>query len=391
MRLLQLTPKPPYPPYDGGAIASTHFIELWKGAGWQAHGLTMNTYKHPYDPTYPTPVPFTAVAVDTRPTPLGALRNLLLTRRPYHVDRFSSPAYREALRRLLETFQPDLIQVESPYLTPYIQDLSTPAVYRLHNIEWQIWQRHAREQRWPLRWYFSLQAKRIYRYEQVILHAYAGLLPISEKEADWAQNAGYTGPMEVFPFGIEVQAYPYTPPDTEPPTVGFIGGLDWLPNQEGIVWFLEQVWPIFRRKHPRAELFIAGRNCPKWLYRYADAHTHILGAVPDAKAFLQAHPIFIAPLFSGSGIRIKLIEAFAMGRAIVATPIAAESLIFEEGKHLLLAETPQDFVESLSALYVDVELRLRLGAAARCLAETHYDRAQHLPKLSAFYARVLGR
>lgn len=116
-----------------------------------------------------------------------------------------------------------------------------------------------------------------------------------------------------------------------------------------------------------------------------------MGAVPDAKAFLQAHPIFIAPLFSGSGVRIKLIEAFATGRAIIATPIAAESLIFEEGKHLLLAETPQDFVGSLSALYVDVELRLRLGAAARRLAETHYDRAQHFPKLSAFYARVLGR
>lgn len=391
MRLLQLTPKPPYPPHDGGAIGNAQFVELWKSAGWDAHGLTMSTYKHPYDPTYPTPIPFTAIAVDTRPTPLGALRNLLLTRRPYHVDRFSSQAYRKALQHLLDTFLPDLIQVESPYLTPYIQGLDTPAVYRLHNIEWQIWQRHAQEQRWPLRWYFTLQAKRIAHYEQIALHAYAGLLPISEKEADWARNAGYTGPMEIFPFGIEVRAYPYTPPEGEPPTIGFIGGLDWLPNQEGIVWFLEKVWPAFRKKYRQAQLFIAGRNCPKWLYRYADSQTHILGTVPDAKAFLQAHPIFIAPLFSGSGIRIKLIEAFATGRAIVATPIAAESLIYESGKHLLLAETPQAFVEHLSALFEDSKLRLRLGAAARQLAETHYDRAQHLPKLSAFYARVLGQ
>lgn len=390
MRLLQLTPKPPYPPHDGGALAAAHFAELWKSAGWRACNLTMSTYKHPHDPTYPAPIELFPVAVDTRPTPLGALRNLL-SQRPYHIDRFQSEAYRQALKELIQTFQPDLIQVESPYLTPYIETLPIPAVYRLHNLEWQIWQRYAQEKRWPLRPYFSLQAKRIARYEQTALHAYAGLLPISDKEAEWARRVGFTGPMEILPFGIEVQAYPYTPPQNDPPTIGFIGGLDWLPNQEGIVWFLEKVWPAFRKKHRQAQLFIAGRNCPKWLYRYADAQTHILGTVPDAKAFLQAHPIFIAPLFSGSGIRIKLIEAFATGRAIVATPIAAESLLYETGKHLLLAETPQAFVEHLSALYEDPKLRLRLGAAARQLAETHYDRTQHLPKLSAFYARVLGR
>ncbi|MCX7606342.1 MAG: glycosyltransferase family 4 protein [Bacteroidia bacterium] len=390
MRLLQLTPKPPYPPHDGGAIGNAYFLELWQMAGWEPHSLTMSTYKHPYDPSYPTPVPLTAVPVDTRPTIGGALRNLL-SHEPYHVARFRSKMYKTALQTLLTTFQPDLIQVESPYLTPYIERIPIPAVYRLHNIEWQIWERHARERRQPFRSYLHLQAKRIRKYEKHILTHYAGLLPISEKEADWIQHTGYEGAVEIFPFGVDVSSYLPSHLGEKNPRIGFIGGLDWLPNQEGILWFLEEVWPSFRRKHPSAHLSVAGRNCPPWLYRYADEQTHILGPVPDAKAFLQAHEICIAPLFSGSGIRIKLIEAFAMGRAIVATSIAAESLIYTAGKDLLIADDPRSFSEALSALYTDEQLRIQLGTAARLLAESHYDRKALLPRLQAFYATVLGK
>jgi len=370
-------------------MGNAYFLELWQAAGWSAQSLVMSTYKHPYDPSYPAPVPLQAVPVNTRPTPWGALANLLRSE-PYHVARFRSPAYRKALQDLLATYQPHLIQVESPYLTPYIQGLSIPAVYRLHNIEWQIWSRHAKEGPVLLRPYLHLQARRIRHYERAALFEYAGLLPISEKEADWAYQAGYRGPMETFPFGIEIEKYSAPPLGENPPRLGFIGGLDWLPNQQAIVWLLEKVWPAFRRRFPEAELSIAGRNCPRWLYRYADSHTHILGEVPNALEFFHRHEIFLSPLFSGSGIRIKLIEAFATGRAIVATSLAAESLTFQNGVHLHIADTPEAFLEAMSLLYADPMHRQRMGAAARQLAETHYDRKALLPRLKAFYLRVLA-
>jgi len=264
-------------------------------------------------------------------------------------------------------------------------------VYRLHNIEWQIWERHTKEAKPFLRPYFRLQTKRIRAYEAKSLHAYAGLLPISEKEADWAYQAGYRGPMEVFPFGIEVEKYAAPPLGQARPRIGFIGGLDWLPNQQAVVWLLEKVWPAFRRRFPEAELSIAGRNCPRWLYRYADSHTHILGEVPNALEFFYQHEIFLSPLFSGSGIRIKLIEAFATGRAIVATSLAAESLTCQDGLHLHLADTPEAFLEAMSVLFTDSAHRQRMGAAARQLAETHYDRKALLPRLKAFYLRLVGQ
>lgn len=390
IRLLQLTPKPPYPLRDGGAIGNAYFLEMAQAMGWQAHGLTMSTYKHPYDPSYSAPVPLTAVPVDTRPTPWGALTNLF-SREPYHLMRFRSSAYERALAHLLETFQPDIIQVESPYLTPYVERLPVPKVYRLHNIESQIWARHADEERWFLRPYFRLQAARIAQYERQILHLYQGLLPISEKEALFAQESGYQGQMEVFPFGIDVESYEASPLGHPTPRIGFIGGLDWLPNQQGILWFLEKVWQNFKRHYPEAQLSIAGRNTPRWLYRYADSQTHILGEVPDARAFFQEHEIFIVPLFSGSGIRIKLIEAFATGRAIVATSIAAESLVYEAGQHLFIADTPGSFQEALAALFTDATLRQRMGQAARRLAEYQYDRRALLPRLKAFYEALLRR
>ncbi|MCX8112086.1 MAG: glycosyltransferase family 4 protein [Bacteroidia bacterium] len=390
IRFLQLTPKPPYPPNDGGALAMAHALETVTLLGWETHGLTMSTYKHPYTPQPSIPTPFTAIEVDTRPTLRGALRNLL-SREPYHVARFRSSQYAYALEQLIDKFQPHIIQVESPYLTPYVESIPLPKVYRLHNIESQIWHRHAQERKWYLRSYFYLQAKRIEAYERSILSVYDGLLPISEKEARFAEDSGYRGRMEIFPFGIEVEKYKAPSLEAHPPRIGFIGGLDWMPNQQGIVWFLDKVWKPFRRKHPDAHLSIAGRNTPRWLYRYADSHTHILGEVPNAQAFLHQHEIFIAPLFSGSGIRIKLIEAFATGRAVVATSIAAESLVYQAGHEVLIADTPRAFLESLSLLYTDKTLRERMGRAARALAERQYDRRILLPRLKAFYESLLHR
>ncbi|MCS7297154.1 MAG: glycosyltransferase family 4 protein [Bacteroidia bacterium] len=388
-RILQLTTKPPYPLKDGGALATAHTLEAIHELGWAAWGLTMNTYKHRFELPPNLPIPITVVEMNTRPTLYGAFMNLFSSL-PYHLVRFQSRAYAHTLEELIQAFRPDLVQVESLYLTPYVEKLPVRRVYRMHNIESQIWHRYAQEQSWYLRSYFRLQAQRIERYELQALPTYDGILAISEKEAQWSQAKHPKGRVMVFPFGLEIERYNAPPLEREPPRIGFIGGLDWLPNLEGLVWFLEKVWIPFRRKHPKAILSIAGRNTPSWLSRYADSHTHILGEITEAREFFYSNDIFVVPLFSGSGIRIKLIEAFATGRAVVATPIAAEGLTCKAGHHLLIAETPHQFIEALSLLYTDASLRARLGEAARSLAERVYDRKSFLPHLREFYESLLS-
>ncbi len=198
-------------------------------------------HEHAQAPCLPAgTLPQKSVFVDTTLRPWPALKNLLFSRRPYHVDRFQSTAYQAALEETLATFRPDLIQVESPYLTPYVENLSLPRVYRLHNVEYLIWARLAREKPWPLRYYFTTQARRIHHYETRILHTYQGLIPISEKEAAFIQESGYRGPVALIPYAIAIEEYDAPPLREENPRIGFIGGLDWLPNLAGITWFLER-------------------------------------------------------------------------------------------------------------------------------------------------------
>lgn len=386
LRILQLTPKPNYPPRDGGALASLHFVEMWLRLGWQVETLAMSTPKHPAPPQ--TPFPQKTLFVDTTPRPWPAIKNLLFSQRPYHVERFWSPDYQAALAETIASFKPHLIQVESPYLTPYVEKLPLPRIYRLHNIEYLIWERLAQEKPWPLRLYLSLQAWRIRSYETHILPTYQGLIPISERELAFVKASGYRGAVELIPYAIDVGAYAAPPLRKQNPRIGFIGGLDWLPNLAGIEWFLRRVWPEFARRHPQAQLSIAGRNCPPRLYRYASPQVRILGEIPDSKAFLYEHDILIVPLFSGSGIRIKIIEGWAAGRAILSTSIGAENLVCQPGRDLLIADDEKGFLNALEALYTDASIRQKLAHHGRLLAETMYNRESQLPRFRRFYEQV---
>ncbi len=388
MRILQLSPKPVYPPKDGGAIGNLIFVELWQRLGYEVRVLAMATPKHPAPPTPPSHFHQQTVFVDTNPGPFSALVNLFLSDQPYHVDRFYKPAYEKALAEVIQSYRPDLIQVESPYLTPYVTVYNIPRVYRLHNIEHQIWQRLAQERSGLVQWYLHLQARRIRQYEAHIMHLYYGLLPISEKEAAWIHQSGYDGPSVLIPFMIDVSAYQAPPLRKQNPHIGYIGGLDWLPNISGLVWFLEKVWPAFVARHPEAQFFIAGRNCPASLRRYESRNVHILGEVADAKAFLYDHDIIVVPLFAGSGVRVKIIEAFATGRAVISTTIGAESLIYHPHVNIYIADTAAAFLSALENLYVSSVERQTLGRNARILVEQFYNIEQVLPTARRFYERV---
>lgn len=400
MRILILTKKFPYPLKDGEAIAIFNLIKGFSNLGHGVTALSINTIKHHFDiQQLPTDVKaladFHEVTVDTSPTYGGALGNLLAGT-PYHVDRFISEAYRQKLRELLNNNKYDLIQCEGLFLGPYLDDIrqlsKAPVVLRAHNVEAEIWGRMAANQANPLkRWYIGLQAKRLGQYEVTQLNRYDAIVPITDDDGRKLKTLGANKPMHTTPAGIDLTRFDgYDRFEQIPNTVFFIGGLDWLPNQEGLQWFLQNVWPKVYQQNPQWQFHIAGRNMPDWLRQLKAEGVQVLGEVDSAVEFMARRQIMVVPLLSGSGMRIKIVEGMAVGKPIVATTVGAEGIEYTNGKDILIADAAEAFTQQVLQLMANPTQANNVGKNARQLIESKYDNGKFAAKLIEFYRSQFG-
>ncbi len=196
-----------------------------------------------------------------------------------------------------------------------------------------------------------------------------------------------TLPVIDIPFGIDVPDNNL--PDSLPANTGqgffHLGSMNWMPNQEGIKWFLEKVWPLVHIKHPELTFSLAGRAMPQWLKVLKMPGVIIDGEVPDAREYMNQHDVMIVPLFSGSGIRIKIIEGMLAGKAIITTPVGAEGINYTDGQNLLIARDVADFEKAIEYLNENSAARLRIGTDARRLVIKEHNNAVLMEKLVRFY------
>lgn len=347
-----------------------------KELGHELTLVALNTLKHRQDPAalehlgqvYTT-------QIDTTLKPWAALRNLLFGKRAYNIERFDSPQHHRLLQQVLEQDTYDLIQLEGAYIGLYLPTLRrfsrAPIVLRAHNVEYQIWHRMALSERNPLkRWYYHHLARRGRQFEQDLLPRLDGVVAITQQDADGFRQLGYNGPLEAIPAGIEIPEV--VPQATVPDSIAFLGSLEWLPNIQGLEWFLNHVWPLVSKQKPGLSFHIAGKNPPRRVLEWNYPGIKLHGQVPDAHAYLSRYPVIISPLLSGSGMRIKLLESMAMGKAVVATSIAAEGIAVEDGHHLLLADEPTTFADAIISLFDHPQRISTLGEQARSLALSQY-------------------
>jgi len=346
-------------------------------AGAEVEILSLNPRKHHSDERA-SPLPLQAVDIDTS-------RVTLSREAPFVVARFISAAFRETLRSTLRRFQPDVVQIESPFLLPYARDVRSARVaFRSLNVEFRIWDALARNERNPLR-RLALRyiASSLRRYETRHLNTPDAVIPISEDDAADFRDLGCTRPIHVVPCGITLSDLPAVQP--EPRSVGFIGSLDFRPNQEAVAWIVDELWP----RVPDAKLYLAGSSPPEWLRRRAAGKSiEFLGHVPDAEAFLRRMSVVIAPLFAGGGMRIKVLEAMALAKPIVATPLGAGGIDVTHGRDILLAEDAPSFAEAVNRLLREPDTAARLGAAARAMVGERYDSDALGRELLAFYKKT---
>lgn len=400
MKILQLCHKPPLPAIDGGCIAMNNITQGLLKSGNEVKLLTIFTHKHPLDEqqlpaSYREASGIEGVFVDTRVNVIDAFSSLI-TRDSYNVSRFFCPAFDRVLSDLLNSARFDIVHLESLFMTPYLPTIrrfsSAPIILRSHNLEHIIWERVASGTRNKAkRAYLKHLAKQLKQYELQVLNDVDGIAAISERDRAHYEALGTTVPLIHLPFGIDLNLHPKKQGRRySAPSLFHIGAMDWLPNLEGMIWFLEEVWPLVLKKHPNAELHLAGKGLhPGTLPETQGVRVH--GEVDDALAFRDRHDIMIVPLLSAGGIRIKIIEAMAEGKAIVSTGVGAEGIHGKHDRHFLLADEASDFSTQICRLLENPSDLERLGEAARSLAEEAFDNRQITERLVAFYQQIISQ
>jgi polysaccharide biosynthesis protein PslH len=398
MNILQICNKSPFPPKEGGPIA---MYNLSNGLMMHNHSvdiITMNTFKFrvdvdtlPVDYRYKTN--FTAVFVDTRLKYSEAFLNLFSSK-SYHIQRFDSQEFRNTLICILKNKNFDIVQLETIYVTPYIDTIrkysKAKIVLRAHNIEHLIWQRYASTISNSIkRKYIMYLTRKLKNYEMSVFNKVDGIAAISNVDAEYIINSGFTTPLTTVPFGLDFNKCTFQPQKQGMPTFFHLGSMDWMPNQEAIKWFLEKCMPGISQRFPETKVYLAGRNMPSWIYNYKFPNLEVVGEVEDATAFMQSQSVMFVPLLSGSGVRVKIIEGMSLGKTIISTSIGAEGINYTDGVNLLIANTPEEFLEKFKLCIDDPELCSRIGTNARKLIEKEHNIPVVTEKLIELYLSLI--
>lgn len=366
-------------------------------AGEKVKVLAVNSNKYSVDPEkipadYREKTGIELVYIDLSIKPLAAFANLF-SNKSYHVERFISKSFHLKLTEILQQSDFDIVQIETLYMSPYIKTIRNNSkakiVLRAHNIEHLIWERITESTKNPIKKaYLAHLSRTLKNYETTILNSYDGIVPISEKDAGFFEQAGNT-PVLAVSFGIHPDKLKATAKVPVENALFHIGSMNWIPNEEGIRWFLDEAWPLITDKMPALKVYLAGREMPQWLSQLKLTKVEIVGEVPDAQEFIQSKAISIAPLFSGSGIRIKIIESMAMGKAVISTTIGAEGIHYTDGKDILIANTAEEFLKAAEYLYHNPEKRKEIGGNARKLILAKHDNKKIIQTLISFYREIL--
>ena len=400
MKILQLSKKFPYPLKDGEAIAVTYLAQAFAKLGNEVTLLSMNTSKHWFD-MGDLPADFDHYAaihtayVDNRIRPLPALRNLF-SQKSYHIERFEEETFAAHLKMLLQQEPFDVVQLESVYLAPYIpiirQFSSAKIVLRAHNVEHEIWERVATNGSPLKKWYLQKITPRLKKYEVENLNNYDLVVGITARDVERFRQLGLRRPATVVPIGLECRHYlPDYSSFQRPLSLSFIGSLDWMPNQEGLKWFLEQVWtPLLAPRFPNLTFHIAGRTAPDWIRRLNMERVIFHGEVVSAPAFINQHSMMVVPLLSGGGMRAKILEGMAVGKVVLSTSLGMEGIEARHQEEALLADTPEQFAAALQWCYDQPEGLIAMAHRAQVFCMENYDNLEIGRRLIDTYHGLVG-
>ncbi|MCD4730280.1 MAG: glycosyltransferase family 4 protein, partial [Bacteroidales bacterium] len=307
MKILFLCNKSPYPPKEGGPMAMNANIEGLIAAGHQVKVLALNTNKYfikldEIPQEYIDKTKIELIYQDLSIKPFDAFLNLF-SKKSFHVERFISVAFAEKIVETLEQDEYDIVQLEMLYMTPYINVIrkhsKAKIILRSHNVEHLIWERvTAITENTLKRSYLKGLTRKLKNYELNAINQYDGIATISKKDAEFYLKNNSSVPVVDISFGVDINQYEVSSESFEFPSLFHLGSMNWMPNEEGIKWFIETTWSMVSEKFPELKFYLAGRMMPEWLEKLSIDNIEVLGEVEDAQDFINSKAIMIVPLFS---------------------------------------------------------------------------------------------
>jgi sugar transferase (PEP-CTERM/EpsH1 system associated) len=368
VRILFLTPRLPYPPNRGGEIIIFNFL---KHLAARHEVALVSFYDHREDLANRAALLEYCVRVDAVPRP-GKLSPGVMLRclggTSYSIARHTSPAYRGAVREVVQEFRPDLAQIEIFFMGNYLDELAgIRTVLHMHDVTWVMWDRMAQVSRPGLRPLIALEAARIRRDELRICRAVDVCVTVSETDQRrLLEAAGGSVRSAVVVPGVDAAAFEPVDPVEATHDLVFVGSMHYLPNVDAAEFFVHDVLPRIAREVPDVTFTIVGTRPSAAVRRLAaDPRVRVTGAVADVRPYYAAAAATIVPLRIAGGVRMKILEAMAFGVPIVSTTIGAEGLGLTHGRELLLGDGPQGLAEAAIRVLRDAGLRRMLAAGAR--------------------------
>jgi len=406
LRVLWLSHLVPYPPAGGAPQRSYHLLRQ-AAARHEVHLLALNqTALLSTQETVEAAVHHlsrwcASVSVHAipwdhwRPGRMARAAQALFSSDPYAVRWLRSGAVQRRLRAWLQERSFDLVHVDTLGLAPYLDGMSRASVVLTHHdIESHLAARLAdRDEHRLRRWYRRLDAVKLARLERRVCRSVAVNVAVSALDAE--RLAEVAGPVRtaVVENGVDVEFFRPAERTRQGEADGlvFAGSLETYPNRDAVTYLLQDIWPRLLAERPERRLTLVGRSpAPDAVAAARDPRVRVTGRVDDVRRYIAAAGIYVCPIRVGGGTRLKVLDALAMGKPMVATATAVEGLELVAGEHYLRAETPEEFVAHIRRLEGDASLRCRLGAAGRELVERRYSWDVIGRRLEAAYQTAVG-
>lgn len=394
MKILFVTARFPFPPFKGDQSIPFHRLKYMG----DKHDITLLTfYENKKELTFLEKIaPYCKLVITVKKSFFRSLFNMLVfglfSRLPFQVLYYQSRKFKQQLTKLMAETSFDIFHVYMLRLAEYgknIQHPGMPKILELIDSMQMNFQRRLEKEKWPKKWFFKLELKRLRTYEPQMVKNYHRSIVVSEKDKDFIKHDRVVA----IPLGINTREFsPRTNRLPKSKVIAFTGNMGYFPNKNAILWFLKKCWEVIKKQVPGTQLIIAGKNPGPGIKKYKnDKAVQVLGYVDSVATVLREARIAIAPLQSGSGMQFKILEAMACALPVVTTTIGLGTIPAVNNESILIADDPEDFAQYCIRLLIDDTLAESIGKKAMQIVQQTFPWGKNIDSLYKVYKDTLEK